>query len=89
MGKNRIQDLHRYELNHTEMDDERRDSFEKVLELAEKVRNNLISGASNQIKDQDSDNYLSNVSKKVQRDASNIAQLWFKFYGKERFKRKK
>jgi len=89
MGKNQIQDLHRYELNHTEMDDERRDSFDKVLELAEKVRNNLILGASNQIKDQDSDNYLSNLSKKVQRDASNIAQLWFKFYGKERFKKKK
>jgi len=89
LGKNKIEDLHRYELNHSDMDDGRKDAFEKVLDLAEKVKSILILGASKQIKNQDSENFLSNLSRKVEREASEIARLWFKFYGKERFKKKK
>ena len=89
LRKNKIEDLHRYELNHSDMDDDRKDAFEKVLDLAEKIKSILILGASKQIKNQDSENFLSNLSRKVEREASEIARLWFKFYGKERFKKKK
>lgn len=89
MGENKIKDLHRYELNYGEMDDDRKNAFENVLNLAEKVKSILILGASNQIKNKDSEDFLSNLSRKVQKEASEIAQLWFKFYGKERFKKKK
>ena len=71
------------------MDDDRKDAFEKVLDLAEKIKSILILGASKQIKNQDSENFLSNLSRKVERESSEIARLWFKFYGKERFKKKK
>jgi len=89
MGKSKIKSLHDYDINHGEMSNERKKCFEKVLELSELVKNELINGARKQIEKDDTeynDAFFSKLSRKVERDSSEIFRIWMKFYGKERFK---
>jgi dsDNA-binding SOS-regulon protein len=76
MGKERIAHEHFYE----EMNDQRAEGFEKVLDMADDVKNILISGSIKTLEDQDKEISIENVQKMVQKKASQILKFIMQVY---------
>lgn len=88
LGKDRIKHEHHYD----EFTDERQEAFDEVLDMAEKVRNELIRGASKHINDKNRGNenddedgddrrYLKSVESKMRRDSQDLLTLWMELKG--------
>lgn len=63
-------------------DEEEKDDNQELINMAEKVRNLMIQGAMNRITNQDSENFVRDVSRRMQRDSTEIVQVWGNFKGK-------
>jgi hypothetical protein len=87
LGKARIKHEHHYD----ELSDERQEAFDEVLDMAEKVRNELIRGAIKSLKDKNQGNddeedederkYLRYVENKMRRDSHDLLTLWMQLKG--------
>jgi hypothetical protein len=88
LGKKRIEHEHHYD----EFSDERQEAFDEVLDMAEKVRNELIRGAmksmdnknqgnNNDDEDEDDSRYLRSVERKMRIDSQDLLTLWTQLKG--------
>jgi hypothetical protein len=71
MGKDRIAHEHYY----TEMDDERADAFERVLDSADEIKNILISGTIKTLEREEKEITLSTVQRIAQKKAQQIVSF--------------
>lgn len=87
LGKERIEHEHHYD----DLSDERQEAFDKVLDMAEEVRDEMIRGAfssidnrnqgNNDDEDEDDSGYLRSVENKMRRDAQDLLSLWMQLKG--------
>lgn len=88
LGKERIEHEHKY----NEFSDDKEEAFNKVLDMAEEVRNEMIKGAFSSIDDKNQGNnnddedeldsrYLRSVENKMRRDSQDLLTLWMQLKG--------
>jgi hypothetical protein len=85
MGKDRIEHQHYYD----NFDEEKQEKFDIVLDMADEMKNMMISGAMKHLEskktDKDSDRYIRNVESTIKRDATELLKLWTKLKGGSQF----
>jgi hypothetical protein len=77
MGKERIKHTHHYD----EMSDEREESFKEVLELADKVRNEMISGAMKVLESKDKEITPNSVERVIKEYSGKMLMAYTQFAG--------
>jgi hypothetical protein len=87
LGKERISHQHHYD----DMSDERLESFNELLEIAEDVRNVMVKGAFSHVdsktnretddEDEEDDRYLRSVENQMRRDSTDLLKLWMSMKG--------
>ena len=87
LGKERISHQHHYD----DMSDERLESFNELLEIAEDVRNVMVIGAFSHVdsktnretddEDEEDDRYLRSVENQMRRDSTDLLKLWMSMKG--------
>ena len=89
LGRERIAHEHHYD----DMSEEREETFQELLDIAEDVRNVMIRGAFNHFDskrgdeendDEDDRRYLRGVEDVMRRDAQTLLQLWMSMKGGSR-----
>jgi hypothetical protein len=89
LGRERIAHEHHYD----DMSEERKETFQELLDIAEDVRNVMIRGAFNHFDskrgdeendDEDDRRYLRGVEDVMRRDAQTLLQLWMSMKGGSR-----
>jgi hypothetical protein len=76
MGKDRISHQHFYE----EMNDQRAEEFEKVLDSADHIRDLLIQGSIKTLEDDNKEISLENVQRMMKNKASQIVKFIMEVY---------
>jgi len=76
MGKERISHEHFYE----DMSDERAEEFEKVLDMADEIRDILIRGSIKTLEGQNKEISLENVQRIMNKKASQIVRFIMDVY---------
>jgi hypothetical protein len=87
LGKDRIAHQHHYD----DMSDERLESFNELLEIAEDIRNVMVKGAFSHVdsktnretddEDEEDDRYLRSVENQMRRDSTDLLKLWMTMKG--------
>lgn len=65
-----------------EEDDDEEDDNKELINMADQTRNLMIQGVMDRITNQDSENLMRNVKRKLEIDAREITQIWGNFKGK-------
>lgn len=64
-----------------EDEEEDEDKFKEVIDMAGKVRDLMIYGATKMITDTDSENYMYNIKRRLMQDSQEIVKIWMSFKG--------
>lgn len=76
-----------------EFDSEKEEIYQKLIDMADDTRNRMIQGAMKSIENQDDENFIRSLQRKIQKDATDIVMIWGNFKGKvikeSYFKKKK
>lgn len=76
MGKDRIEHEFKYKNINNE------DSFEELLEIADEVRSNIISGTISYLEEKKGDNYeLGTIQRYAERLSTKLLEYWIKTHG--------
>jgi hypothetical protein len=62
-------------------DEDDEDRFKEVIDMAGKVRDLMIYGATKMITDTDSENYMYNIKRRLMQDSQEIVKIWMSFKG--------
>lgn len=63
-------------------DEDEEEDYEELINMADKVRELMILGATKRMSDDDSENYINNITRKIKKDALDILKIWSDFKGK-------
>ena len=90
MGKKRIEHEHHYD----EMDDDKNEAFQDLLEIADDVRQEIINGAmkhylqkkdntknGDNYEEDNDDAYFKGIERYIRQDSSNILRVWMDMKG--------
>jgi hypothetical protein len=63
-------------------DSEKEEIYQELIDMADNIKDKMIQGATGSLKNQDDENFIRNVQRKIQKDATEILMVWSDLKGK-------
>lgn len=63
-------------------DSEKEEIYQELIDMADSIKDKMIQGAIGSLKNQDDENFIRNVQRKIQKDATEILMVWSDLKGK-------
>lgn len=63
-------------------DIEEDENVEKLLDMADEIKNNIISGALKRQEREETNNFIRSIERKIQQESKDILKIWMNFKGK-------
>ena len=63
-------------------DSEKEEIYQELIDMADNIKDKMIQGATGSLKNQDDENFIRNLQRKIQKDATEILMVWSDLKGK-------